>query len=481
MGACKRLLVGIAAVGVALVAVTADTAAAAAPRTPAPAGSTGYDVSYPQCGAALPSDGGFGIVGVTNGLPWSANPCLKSEYSWSTGRPYASGVYMNTANPGPISSHWTLPGPAVCTDYSSYTDPGCAYNYGWNAANQAYGTATSATASASTSVWWWLDVETGNSWNGDGRSNAADIQGSIDYLRGQGVAGIGIYSTSYQWSSITGGYVVPAPSTGPLVADWVAGAGSLSQASSWCGPGFSFSGGPVQLVQYPAGSFDGNYVCQTAPSAGPPVADFTVSTSPASQTVAPGASTSYAVTVAPAGGFSGSVNLGVSGLPSGTTAAFSPNPVTASSSTTSSLTVSAGTALAGTFPLKITGTSGALSHSASVTLTISASPSTPDFAMTASPSSRNVTAGSSPSFALSIARTGGFSGAVSLSIGGLPSNVTASFSPSQASTSSTLTVKTASKARPGTYVLTVTGKNGNTSHTITVSLVIAGSNDCNTC
>src|ERR1700730_4553738 len=100
----------------------------------APAGSTGYDISYPQCPSNFPSAGSFAIVGVTNGLPYSAHPCLRAEYDWVPRRSYAPGLCINTANPGPVSAHWSLPGPGNCVDASSYNDKGCAYNYGWNAA-----------------------------------------------------------------------------------------------------------------------------------------------------------------------------------------------------------------------------------------------------------------------------------------------------------------------------------------------------------
>src|SRR5258708_34868642 len=49
----------------------------------------------------------------------------------------------------------------------------------------------------------------------------------------------------------------------------------------------------------------------------PPGPDFSLSASPASQTVVPPASTSYTVTVTPSGGFTGSVTLSSSGLPAG--------------------------------------------------------------------------------------------------------------------------------------------------------------------
>jgi len=214
---------------------------------------TGYDVSYPQCPASFPRDGAFGIVGVTNGLPWSANPCLAAEYQWATGRPMAPAFYMNTANPGPVSSHWGLPGPATCGDPSSYSDQGCAYNYGWNAASQAFYVAANAAGSnAAATHAWWLDIETLNSWNGTILANRAAIDGYAGYLASQHVAGVGLYSTASQWEAITGGYNLGLP-------NWLAGMSSKS-ASGYCGT-TGFSGGPVVLAQYRSRGFNADYAC----------------------------------------------------------------------------------------------------------------------------------------------------------------------------------------------------------------------------
>ena len=63
-------------------------------------------------------------------------------------------------------------------------------------------------------------------------------------------------------------------------------------------------------------------------------ADFTLSGSPASRLVVPGGTTTYGVTITPSGGFTGPVTLSVSGLPTGATGSFAPNPATASSTLT---------------------------------------------------------------------------------------------------------------------------------------------------
>jgi hypothetical protein len=181
-----------------------------------PAGGSGYDVSFPQCGRSLPPGGSFGIVGVNNGLPWSANPCLTSEYQWARSKSAPPSLFMNTANPGPISKYWNRPGPQTCKDPVSYQDSGCAYNYGWNAAADAFTLASTATSGASATNYWWLDVETVNSWNGTPQANTATIAGYIDSLTGRGVAGVGIYSTTWQWGAITGGSAFPG------IPNWVA-------------------------------------------------------------------------------------------------------------------------------------------------------------------------------------------------------------------------------------------------------------------
>ncbi|HEX2551896.1 MAG TPA: M4 family metallopeptidase, partial [Nocardioidaceae bacterium] len=104
----------------------------------------------------------------------------------------------------------------------------------------------------------------------------------------------------------------------------------------------------------------GDPTCNSGP-------DFALSASPASRTVVQGTSTTYTVTETPSGGFTGSVTLAASGLPTGATAAFSPNPTTG----TSTLTVTTATTTpAGTFTITITGTSGTLSHTTTVTLVV---------------------------------------------------------------------------------------------------------------
>ena len=103
---------------------------------------------------------------------------------------------------------------------------------------------------------------------------------------------------------------------------------------------------------------------------------FSLSASPASQTVTAGSGTSYTVTVTPGSGFSGTVSFGVSGAPSGVTATFNPSTVTTSGSTTMSVSTTSGTAT-GTDTLTINGTSAALTTSTGVGLTVTGGSSNP--------------------------------------------------------------------------------------------------------
>src|SRR4029077_599580 len=128
---------------------------------------------------------------------------------------------------------------------------------------------------------------------------------------------------------------------------------------------------------------------------------------------AQGANGSSTISVVSLNGFTGSVSLSASGLPSGVTAALSATPATISSTLT--LTAS-GTATGGTATVTITGTSGNLTHTTSLSLTVTA---VPTFSLSASPSSLNIAQGSSGASLISVAAQNGFGGSVNLSVSGL--------------------------------------------------------------
>src|SRR6516162_5114305 len=164
--------------------------------------------------------------------------------------------------------------------------------------------------------------------------------------------------------------------------------------------------------------------------------DFSLSASPSSLAITQGNVGTSTITVNPVNGFSGSVNLSVSGLPSGVTANF--NPPSATSASTLTLTA-ASNAATGTVTLTITGVSGTLTHTTTLTLTVNA-PVVPDFSLSASPASLSITQGNAGSSTITVNPVNGFSGSVGLSVSGLPSGVTASFNPTSTTSTSTLTL-----------------------------------------
>jgi kumamolisin len=212
-------------------------------------------------------------------------------------------------------------------------------------------------------------------------------------------------------------------------------------------------------------------------AAGSATPSFTLSDSPSSVTVTQGSSGTSTITVTDVGGFTGSVTLAASGLPSGVTAAFGTNPTTGTSVLT--LTASA-TATTGSSTVTITGTSGSLTATTTLALTVN-STATPNFSVSASPASLTVTQGSSGTSTITVTSTGGFNSATTLSASGLPSGVTAAFStnpvtpPANGSATSTLTLTASSSATVGAATVTITGTSGSTTHSTTIALTVNAS------
>ncbi len=279
------LVVLISLVGIA----TAVSAGAAS--TTVPATSVGYDVSFPQCGGNLPTGIGFGVVGVNDGRPLTVNPCLSTEIQWAeSGNGTTPQFYVNTANPGPSNNPaWptTQTIPQVCTGADSVA---CSYDYGWNAGSSSLTAVIAAETKlgsttpgmAAISAPWWLDVETGNSWQSmytgaaptaaQFANDQAMIQGELDFLSGRGIHTVGIYSTSYQWGEIAG-------STGKTFAAydaWLPGYASLVDAQVACSYP-AFTGGRTAMIQYSSNALDGDFICPLI--ATPSAASVTVASS----------------------------------------------------------------------------------------------------------------------------------------------------------------------------------------------------------
>lgn len=217
-------------------------------------GSTGYDISYPQCGGAYPT-GAFGIIGVNAGYPFTYyNPCLADEVSHTSN----AALYVNTGYDPAYTRVDSTHSTAACVTQSGSVSGNPSQQAAWAVGcSEASRSITYATAQGVTNPSsWWLDVETANSWSSTDLSlNQYTLQGVVDTLLRQSPAAVGIYSTGYQWKTIVGSLPVSG-----VLADWVAtGASTSKRARAYCGTGFT--GAKVWFVQYIRSGFDTDYAC----------------------------------------------------------------------------------------------------------------------------------------------------------------------------------------------------------------------------
>src|SRR3989454_322125 len=106
---------------------------------------------------------------------------------------------------------------------------------------------------------------------------------------------------------------------------------------------------------------------------GPPVPDFSIGANPGSVSFIPSQSATSTITLTSTGGFTGTVVLTVTSAPGGVTGSCSPSSVSGSQSSACTLT---GTT-AGSYTITVTGTSGSLVHTTSISATVSSNPPPP--------------------------------------------------------------------------------------------------------
>lgn len=210
---------------------------------------------------------------------------------------------------------------------------------------------------------------------------------------------------------------------------------------------------------------------------GPVTGDFSGSFDHGTASANVGGQATYVLTVTPSGGFTGSVVLSVSGLPPGTTGSWSPAVVIGGSGT-SALTITTGaTTPLGAYNFTVSGASGTLTHSTTLTLLVGVV----DFTGSVTPTSQTVFAGNSALYNIVLFPVGTlpFGHIVTLSLSGLPAGVTAILSNStinpdlhNVNSSSVLTLTTSSSTPVGSYTLTLTGTGGGVTHSTGIRLTV---------
>lgn len=200
----------------------------------------------------------------------------------------------------------------------------------------------------------------------------------------------------------------------------------------------------------------------------------------AAVTIAQGSTRTFTVTPASSSNFTGSVQVSVTGLPTGVTVTPATATIKVGSSTTFTLTAAAN-ATVGTTNVKVYGASGDLSTSTTVALTVTATtnpPGSPDFTLTAAPQTLSLTPGAAGQVTLSSAAINGFSGTIAVAVKGLPTGVTVSPATiSLTSTNPVVLTLTAADDAPATTTpaqVIFTGTSGTLSHTATLQLTVVG-------
>ncbi|MGA2085453.1 MAG: cellulose binding domain-containing protein [Terracidiphilus sp.] len=199
---------------------------------------------------------------------------------------------------------------------------------------------------------------------------------------------------------------------------------------------------------------------------------FTLAPSASTLSVTQGSSATDTITVTDENGFSGSVTFTASGMPSGVTAAFSPTSSTSSSVLT--LTASSTATTGGPVTVTVTGTSGSLSATTTIALTVNPKVTT-GFTLAPSSSTLSVKQGGSGTDTITVTDIGGFTGSVTFTASGMPSGVTAAFSPTSSTSSSVLTLTASSTATTGAFTITVTGTSGSTTAKTSFTLSVTSS------
>ena len=201
--------------------------------------------------------------------------------------------------------------------------------------------------------------------------------------------------------------------------------------------------------------------------------DFSLSVSPGTLSLTAGTASTIQVSAAALNGFTGAVNVALSGLPAGITA--TPASVTIAPGALQSISLAAAqNVLSATATVVFSATSGALSHSAQLALTVVATG--PGFTLSANPASLTlVPGGAGQGTAILATAVNGFNSTVAVTSSGLPSGV--SQAPGSLNlvpgTSQQITLTAAANAPAGAATVSVQGTSGTLTANTQLSVTVA--------
>ncbi len=209
--------------------------------------------------------------------------------------------------------------------------------------------------------------------------------------------------------------------------------------------------------------------------------DFSVALTSSSLVLVQGSSGSVGLIVTSLSNFASPVTMSISAI-NGVGGSFTDNPITPTPGGTATSTLDIfvpGNIPVGNYTITVTGTSGSLSHSTTLALTVVAT-GVSDFAATSGPTVV-LPAGATGTATIYITAFDGFDSQVGLAaswVNAAPADVTfnlpSPITPTVGGTAtSTLTIVAGPTAPPGTYTLRVTAASGSLTHTVDVTLIIA--------
>ncbi|MBS2023603.1 MAG: hypothetical protein JST92_14465 [Deltaproteobacteria bacterium] len=226
-----------------------------------------------------------------------------------------------------------------------------------------------------------------------------------------------------------------------------------------------------------------SYLLQvTAGTGGGGSNDFSITVPSAAVSVQQGSTGTMTITTATTAGSASTLTFSTGTLPSGVTASFNPTSVTSGQSTTLTLTASASAPVTAATTFTVTASaSGGTSHSGTgmVAVTASGGGGSNDFGLSVPSTKAILVMNSSTTMSIGTSVTSGSAQSITLSASGLPSGVTASFSPPSVTAGASSTMTLVASSQLGAIVtqsaaFTVTGTATSGSHSGTGNVQIDG-------